>query len=170
MNVCEEYREMIFEKVEGTLTKERVSFLEKHLENCKICREALLQMEEIKKGLENFRLSVNSDFNERLKSRINKEKKKTLSIYYKVFSYAAGVAVIAISFIALNNQNQAIEFPSKNLAVKKILVDSATTKSNVALIDENKENTIQSDSLVEPKKIEPVKVKTYSVTKEVEIK
>jgi len=118
MRNCDTYTDLIFGMIEGDLTAGEQAELDQHLTTCVSCRNILDEMTAIKSGLTSLeKMSVSENFEAGLAAKLKQHrsdhivplhaqhstesKTKTVSLFSRFMAYAAGFAVIALGFVAI---------------------------------------------------------------------
>ena len=165
---CLEYQILLNEKVDGAIKDEDDNNLSLHLEKCDDCNSYyndLITMKSAFKGIEQIKVSKN--FEENLFKKIqtskskdsydineNREVIKKTSLFTKFVSYAAGVAIVAIAFVALEKSNLLDKENKKNIlnpfnsnansSRSVIATTNDSSKTNNLSDDETEETTLDS--------------------------
>lgn len=135
---CTYSQTLIFEHLDGELSFENREILETHLESCLSCKKMFDEMTSISATMKELpKFEVSASFNEKLFDKIEKEKRaniipiksKKVPIYQKFMSYAAGVAVIVMTFMFFNenavDEDNGINIVPQNKFVTTTMEDSS---------------------------------------------
>lgn len=119
MRNCDKYTDLIFGKIENDLSSEENVKLEEHLKECESCRSMLKEMTAIKEDICSLeKVTVSANFDAALSQKLEQHRKtnviplheektkeskvKSVSIFSRFIAYAAGFAIIALGFIAID--------------------------------------------------------------------
>jgi len=121
---CLEYQILINEKLDNEIKENDEKKLSSHLNNCDECSHYFSDLKSIKSSFSEIeKISVSADFNDKLLKRIQSSEKKSFKIneneklieenrkikstpiFTKFVSYAAGIAIVAFAFVALEKSN-----------------------------------------------------------------
>lgn len=137
---CRKSESLLAQRTYEEISNNENNFLNKHLESCIRCQNTQKELDYIHTISPQEDLKVSSSFDEKLKQKLALLRKpeiidinkKRINLFSKISAYVAGVAVIVISFITINNnfKNTKSSIPIMSISNQNVIAIKNDTLNN----------------------------------------